>query len=67
MQGILNERAMLYELIENIKMNNPEEQTSKAMKILKTLYTATLCAAMAVSTSSCLNSWLDQSLHGYEV
>ena len=31
------------------------------MKILKTLYTATLCAAMAVSTSSCLNSWLDQS------
>ena len=34
MQGILNERAMLYELIENIKMNNPEEQTSKAMKIL---------------------------------
>lgn len=39
MQGILNERAMLYELIENIKMNNPEEQTSKAMKILKTLLT----------------------------
>ena len=31
------------------------------MKILKTLYTATLCAAMAVSTSSYLNSWLDQS------
>ena len=31
------------------------------MKILKTLYTATLCAAMAVSSSSCLNSWLDQS------
>ena len=39
MQDILNERAMLYELIENIKMNNPEEQTSKAMKILKTLLT----------------------------
>lgn len=31
------------------------------MKILKTLYAATLCTAMALTTSSCLNNWLDQS------
>ena len=31
------------------------------MKIFKTLYTAMLCAAMTVSTSSCVNDWLDQS------
>ena len=50
--------------LKNIYIRNRIEfLTNKdtKMKILKTLYTATLCAAMAVSTSSCLNSWLDQS------
>ena len=39
MQNILNERAKLYELIQNIKMRNGEEEVSKAMKILKQLLT----------------------------
>lgn len=39
MQSILNERARLYDIIQNIKMNNPPEQTSKAMKIIKQLLT----------------------------
>ncbi len=39
MESILNERKKLYDLIEYIKHNNPEEQVSKAMKILKKLLT----------------------------
>ena len=39
MQSILNERAKLYENIQNIKMRNPEQNVSKAMKILKQLLT----------------------------
>ena len=39
MQNILKERAKLYELIQNIKMRNGEEEVSKAMKILKQLLT----------------------------
>ena len=37
MQSILNERAKIYELIQNIKMKNPEDMVSKGMKILKQL------------------------------
>ena len=37
MQSILNERKKLYDNIEFIKQNNPEEKTSKAMKIMKKL------------------------------
>ena len=39
MESILNERKKLYDLIEYIKYNNPEEKVSKAMKILKKLLT----------------------------
>ena len=39
MESILNERKKLYDLIEYIKHNNPEEQVSKAMKVLKKLLT----------------------------
>ena len=39
MQSILNERKKLYDNIEFIKQNNPEEKTSKAMKIMKKLLT----------------------------
>ena len=39
MQNILNERKKLYDLIEYIKQNNPEEKTSKSMKIMKKLLT----------------------------
>ena len=39
MQSILNERKKLYDNIEFIKENNPEEKTSKAMKIMKKLLT----------------------------
>ena len=39
MESILNERKKLYDLIEYIKENNPEEKTSKSMKILKKLLT----------------------------
>ena len=39
MESILNERKKLYDLIEYIKHNNPEEQVSRAMKILKKLLT----------------------------
>ena len=39
MQSILNERAKIYELIQNIKMKNPEDRVSKGMKILKQLLT----------------------------
>ena len=39
MQTILNERKKLYDLIEYIKQNNPEEKTSKSMKIMKKLLT----------------------------
>ena len=39
MQSILNERKKLYDLIEYIKQNNPEEKTSKSMKIMKKLLT----------------------------
>ena len=39
MQSILNERKKLYDLIEYIKQNNPEEKTSKSMKITKKLLT----------------------------
>jgi hypothetical protein len=39
MQSILNERKKLYDLIEYIKHNNPEEKVSKAMKIMKKLLT----------------------------
>lgn len=39
MQNILNERAKLYDLIQNIKMRNSFEEVSKAMKILKQLLT----------------------------
>ena len=39
MESILNERKKLYDLIEYIKYNNPEENVSKAMKILKKLLT----------------------------
>ena len=39
MQSILNERKKLYDNIEFIKQNNPEEKTSKAMKIRKKLLT----------------------------
>ena len=39
MESILNERKKLYDLIEYIKVNNPEEKTSKSMKILKKLLT----------------------------
>ena len=39
MQNILNERAKLYDLIQNIKMRNSFEEVSKAMKILKKLLT----------------------------
>lgn len=39
MQSILNERAKIYELIQNIKMKNPEDKVSKGMKILKQLLT----------------------------
>ena len=37
MQSILNERKKLYDLIEFIKQNNPEERVSKAMKIMNKL------------------------------
>ena len=39
MQSVLNERAKLYEIIQNIKMRNPEDKVSKAMKIIKQLLT----------------------------
>lgn len=39
MQSILNERKKLYDLIEFIKQNNPEERVSKAMKIMNKLLT----------------------------
>lgn len=39
MQSILNERKKLYEIVQYIKMNNPEDKTSKAMKIMTTLLT----------------------------
>ena len=39
MQSILNERKKLYDNIDFIKENNPEEKTSKAMKIMKKLLT----------------------------
>ena len=39
MQSILNERAKLYDIIQNIKMKNPPEYTSKAMKIIRQLLT----------------------------
>ena len=39
MQSILNERAKIYELIQIIKMKNPEDRVSKGMKILKQLLT----------------------------
>ena len=39
MQSILNERKKLYDNIEFVKQNNPEEKTSKAMKIMKKLLT----------------------------
>jgi hypothetical protein len=39
MQSILNERARIYDLIQNIKMKNPEDKVSKGMKILKQLLT----------------------------
>ena len=39
MQSILNERSKIYELIQNIKMKNPEDRVSKGMKILKQLLT----------------------------
>ena len=35
----VNERKKLYDLIEYIKQNNPEEKTSKSMKIMKKLLT----------------------------
>ena len=41
MQSILNERKKLYDLIEFIKQNNPEERVSKAMKIMNKLLTNT--------------------------
>ena len=34
MQSILNERKKLYEIVQYIKMSNPEDKTSKAMKIM---------------------------------
>lgn len=39
MESLLNERAKIYDIIQNIKMRNPEENVSKAMKILKQLLT----------------------------
>ena len=39
MQSILNERAKIYDIIQNIKMKNPPEYTSKAMKIIRQLLT----------------------------
>ena len=39
MQSILNERKKLYDLIEFIKQNNPDEKVSKAMKIMNKLLT----------------------------
>ena len=39
MESILNERKKLYDMIEYIKGNNPEEKVSKSMKILKKLLT----------------------------
>ena len=39
MESILNERKKLYDMIEYIKANNPEEKVSKSMKILKKLLT----------------------------
>ena len=39
MQDFLNERSKLYDKIQYIKMKNPEERTSKAMKIIKQLLT----------------------------
>ena len=39
MQSILNERKKLYDLIEYIKHNNPQNKVSQAMKIMKKLLT----------------------------
>ena len=39
MESILKERKKLYDIIEFIKMNNPVENTSKAMKIMTKLLT----------------------------
>lgn len=39
MESLLNERAKIYDIIQNIKMRNSEENVSKAMKILKQLLT----------------------------
>ena len=39
MESLLNDRAKIYENFQNIKMRNPEENVSKAMKILKQLLT----------------------------
>ena len=39
MMNVLHERQQLYGMIQNIKMRNPQDQTSKAMKILKQLLT----------------------------
>ena len=37
MDSILNERKKLYDMIEYIKHNNPEDKVSKSMKIMKKL------------------------------